>query len=1178
MTLPLQHSCLIEASAGTGKTYTLVALYLRLLLGIGGESAYARPLSVKEILLVTFTDAITQELRSRIRDNIHRLRLSCFCGYSDDPLLANLLVQITNLPLAARQLLAAEQQIDEAAIFTIHSFCQRMLNYGSLESGVLFQNKFLENESHLLQQISADFWRRYCYPLPENVARIVQQQWKSPNDLLTELLPYLHSEALVICNIQYQKESIIDCHNRIIININSLKQQWCTFAPHLHIILDINNLNRLVYSKTKILSWLKKISLWANEPTIDYEIPIELEQFKTSVLKKNTLQGEPPHHLLFASIEQFYRNPFSLREFILMLALDEIRQALEQEKKLRDEIGFDDLLRRFDSALASKGGEALAQSVRSRYPVAMIDEFQDTDPQQYRIFNRLYGVSNSSVLLLIGDPKQAIYSFRGADIFIYMRARELVKHHYTLDTNWRSAPGMVNAVNQLFLCLPKPFIFRDIPFKPVAAAESNVNLRFLLHDQPQPAMRLWLQVSNAVRVSDYQHMMARQCAVTVSDWLKAASAGLAWLEDNKGKELLQASDIAILVRNRNEAALISDALTVLSIQSIYLSNFNSVFKTTEAREIMWLLQAVLEPEQDTKLRCALATSLLSCNADIIDTFNIDEHLRNKWRAEFFTYRDIWLQRGVWPMLHYIITRNSIAELLLACSGGERCLTNVLHLGELLQAASVQLNNEYALVRWLASQIRFPNDKDKNQQLWLESDRNLVQIVTVHKSKGLEFPLVLLPFASNFRQTKWSLFHDRQQYQAWFDLSAAPNSIKLAEEERLAEDLRLLYVAVTRSIYHCCIGIAPLFHGNRKKTGASDLHLSALGYLIQQGNYGNAQFLRDQLEKLLFRARGDIALCDIKHPQSLPLTLVPAQPKTVNVALSARYWPNPKFDIWRVTSYTGLRRHSTSLMVDLQPWLDVEVEEEASNNSNRQQNIEPPTPHTFPCGVFAGKFLHSLFETIDFTRQLDSNCLSTKLAKNSIDQRWLPVIQQWIKTIITTSLNGTTLSLNRLDRGSYFAELPFVLSVNTVVKAQDIDKLCKHYDRLSARCPPLDFPPVKGLLKGVIDLVFCWQKRYYLLDYKSNWLGEDNDAYTSLAVEQAMIAHRYELQYQLYTLALHRYMRHRLVDYDYQRDFGGIFYLFIRGFDMNCPDLSNNSIYTCRPDVAFINQLDQMFSC
>ncbi|AIN47468.1 Exodeoxyribonuclease V beta chain [Candidatus Palibaumannia cicadellinicola] len=1160
---------MIEASAGTGKTYTLVALYLRLLLGLGGESAYYRPLSVKEILLVTFTEAITQELRCRIRENIHRLRLSCFCGYSNDPLLAALLVQLKNLPLAARQLLTAEQQIDEAAIFTIHSFCKRMLNHSSLESAVLFPNHFVEDESYLLQQVSADFWRRYCYPLPETIARIIQQQWKSPNHLLIELLPYLHSEALVVSNPLNKNKSIIDCHNSIIAKINALKQQWNTFAQHLPLILKRNNLNSLVYSKKNLLCWLKKISIWAHEPTVDYEIPKELERFKTSVLKKNTCRGEPQHHLLFESIEELYRQPLSLREFILMLALDEIRQSLAQEKKLRDEIGFDDLLKRFESALASKGGEAIAQAVRSRYPVAMIDEFQDTDPQQYRIFNRLYGVSTSSVLLLIADPKQAIYSFRGADIFTYMRARELVKYHYTLDTNWRSAPGMINAVNQLFLCLPTPFIFRDIPFQPVAAAKCNARLRFLLHNKPQPAMLLWLQVSNAVGVSDYQKIMARQCATTVSDWLRAASSGLAWLEGNQRKQPLQASDIAVLVRDRNEAALISDALTVLSIQSIYLSNLNSVFNTAEAREIMWLLQAALEPEQDTKLRCALATSLLGCDAEVIEAFNSDEYYRNKWIAEFTTYRNIWLQRGVWPMLHHIIIRNSMAELLLARSGGERCFTNVLHLGELLQEVSVQLDNEYALVRWLSSQIRSPNKKDKNQQLWLESDSHLVQIMTVHKSKGLEFPLVILPFACNFRQKKSSLFHDRQQYQAWFDLSASPNSIKLTEEERLAEDLRLLYVAVTRSIYHCCIGIAPLFHGSRQKTGTSDLHFSALGYLIQQGNVGNAIFLRSQLEKLRYRAGGDIALCDINNPQSLPLTSVPAQ--TTNIALRARSWQTPSFDLWRVTSYTGLQQNSTSVMVDRQPRFNVEP---AGNNHNYQQNIQQLTPHTFPCGALAGKFLHSLFENLDFTKSLDSNWLSRELMKNCLDQSWLPVLQQWIKKVVTTSLNGTTLSLNRLNRGSCCAELPFILPVNTVVKAQDMDKLCKHYDLLSARCPPLDFPPVKGMLKGVIDLVFCWQERYYLLDYKSNWLGQDNDAYTKLAVEQAMIIHRYELQYQLYTLALHRYMRQRLVDYDYQRNFGGIFYLFLRGVNI---DLPCNSIYTCRPDVALINRLDQMFS-
>lgn len=1163
LTLPLLGARLIEASAGTGKTYTLAVLYLRLLLGLGGEAAYPRPLSVKEILVVTFTEAATEELRNRIRENIHRLRLACMREQSDDPLLTILLTQLDNHRLAILHLLAAEQQMDEAAIYTIHGFCQRMLNHSVMESSMLFQQILLEDETFLWQQVSADFWRRYCYPLPVEVARMVQQHWEGPENLLSELLPYLQGEPPSVCNLPDTAESILQRHARIIAGIGDLKRQWRTAAKELQGIIERHNVDRRVYSSKNLPSWLGKISQWASQPTVDYQVPKELERFKRSVLANKTTTGEPPKHILFEAVETFYQERLSLRELIFVMAMKEMRQMMEQEKRRRAELGFDDLLSRFDRALASDGGETMAASVRSRYPVVMIDEFQDTDPQQYRIFRRIYSNQLGCGLLLIGDPKQAIYAFRGADIFTYMRARIEMDAHYTLDINWRSASSMINAVNQLFQCLPMPFIFSDIPFLPVAAAESNVGLRLVVV-QPQPALRVWLQPGTGVRVSKYKQFMARQCASTISNWLRAAREGKAWLEGNRVRQPLQASDIAVLVRNRNEAELIRNALATLMIPSVYLSNRDSVFEMPEARELLWILQGVLTPEQDSMLRCALATSLLGFDAADIDAMNSDEQ-RWEQRVEMFVgYRHCWQQHGVLSMLRQMMTHHRIAENLLATSGGERRLIDVLHLGELLQEASAQLESKFALVRWLELQIKSPNPHLANQQLRLESDRHLVKIITVHKSKGLEFPLVFLPFAADFRPQKQPLFHDRETYQAWLDLSASPESMQLAEEERLAEDLRLLYVAVTRSIYHCSIGIAPLFRGSRKKTSVSDLHLSALGYLIQQGQRGNANLLRAQLETLIARSAGDITLCETFSAPAQPL----ASTQSLVQPLSARDWPVLRCDLWRVTSYTDLHRHCSSVVMDLQQRLGVDAAGESRQPGKRQL-----TPHTFPRGVLPGTFLHSLFETLNFSKLLDLHRIHDQLAQNGIDEVWLPVIINWIEHIITIPLDGRSLSLSCLGDDSRHAELQFYLSIDAVVEARDLDQLCKHYDLLSMRCPPLDFPQIRGMLKGSIDLVFRWQSRYYLLDYKSNWLGEDSSAYTQPAMEQAMIAHRYELQYQLYTLALHRFLRHRLADYDYERDFGGVFYMFLRGVDSA---QSGNGIYCCRPESELINGIDTLF--
>lgn len=1162
LTLPLFGERLIEASAGTGKTFTIGALYLRLLLGLGQAAAFPRPLTVEEILVVTFTEAATEELRGRIRSNIHGLRIACVRGTSKNPLFNALLAEIDDLPDAAAQLLAAERQMDEAAIYTIHGFCQRMLTHNAFESGILFEQTLVQDELPLRRQACADFWRRHCYPLPLGVARAVSQEWSGPEALLADLSGYLHGEAPMLRRPPKDEETVLIRHEQIVARIDAIKAQWLAAAGDLEALISQSGVDKRSYSSKHLPNWLHKVGEWVVLETQDYQLPKELDKFRQSVLLDKTKKGEPPRHALFVAIDELFDEPLTLRDLIMARALSEIRLSIQQEKRQRAELGFDDLLSRLDSALQSEGGERLAQAIRQRYPVAMIDEFQDTDPQQYRIFQKLYVGRPECGLLLIGDPKQAIYAFRGADIFTYMRARSEVSAHYTLETNWRSSPSMVGSVNHLFAQVEKSFLFGQIPFIEVAAAEKNRGLAFELQNQPQPAMQFWLQQGEGVGVSEYQQLMARLCATQIRDWLSAGQDQQAWLVDGEKRRAVEASDITVLVRSRNEAALVRDALSALAIPSVYLSNRDSVFDTPEAKDLLWLLQAVLAPEQERTLRSAMATGLMGLDAPMLDGLNQDERAWDALVNEFDKYRTLWLRRGVLPMLREVMNQRHLAENLLASLGGERRLTDVMHLGELLQEASAQLDSEHALVRWLAQQISQPNRQSDNQQLRLESDRHLVQVITIHKSKGLEFDLVWLPFVGNFRQQQQVLYHDRQSFQALLDLNADEQSLEWAEEERLAEDLRLLYVALTRSVYHCSIGIAPLIQGTRKKQGDTDLHRSALGYLVQSGQAGDAAYLQQCLQQL---AGEGVALSLVETLDEQPW--LPQTPALTELA--AKHFPRQVQDFWRVTSYTGLQQHGAGLMQDLLPRLDVDAAGE------KAQESEPAlTPHTFPRGAGPGTFLHSLFETLDFTQPLDEAWLLEQLQQQGFADHWQPILLAWMQVLLNTPLNDTGVVLSALVPQHKQAELQFYLPIGQLLQAHELDKLVKSYDPLSALCPELDFQQVQGMLKGFIDLVFCWQGKYYLLDYKSNWLGEDSSAYTQPAMAQAMAEHRYDLQYQLYTLALHRYLRHRLPDYDYQRHFGGVIYLFLRGVDAQHP---GNGIFACRPEAQLVEGMDLLFS-
>lgn len=979
--LPLIGERLIEASAGTGKTFTIAVLYLRLLLGLGGEAAYPRAISVEELLVVTFTEAATEELRGRIRSNIHELRIACLRGESDNPLYSALLAEIADKDDAAKTLLLAERQMDEAAVFTIHGFCQRMLSLNAFESGMLFEQQLIEDESRLRYQACADFWRRHCYPLTRDIAAVIHDVWKGPRDLLKSLDRWLQGEAPQLKSPPAPNETLAERHQQIIARIDSLKQQWREQVGEIEGVLENSGLDRRKFNRGNQGKWMEKVNAWAQEETLSYQLPDALEKFAQSFLLERTKAGgEPPVHPLFSAVESLLASSLTLTDLVLARAMVEIRDAVAREKRRRGELGFDDMLGRLDEALRGDSGETLASAIRQRFPVAMIDEFQDTDPQQYRIFRRIWRRQPETALLLIGDPKQAIYAFRGADIFTYMKARGDVAAHYTLDTNWRSSPGMVGSVNRLFSLSDNPFMFHEIPFLPVKAAAKNKGLRFTVDAADVPAMNVWLMPGDTVGSGDYQTFMAQLCATQIRDWLSAGQRGRALLWRGETSRPVQASDITVLVRNRLEAAQVREALQTLGIPSVYLSNRDSVFETLEAQELLWLLQAVLAPERENTLRSALATSMFGLTALDIENLNQDEQAWDALVEEFSEYRQIWRQRGVMPMLRALMTARHIAENLLATRGGERRLTDILHISELLQEAASQLESEHALVRWLAQHIAEPDSNAASQQMRLESDKHLVQIVTIHKSKGLEYPLVWLPFIARFRKQDQAFYHDRETFAAVLDLGQDEASLELAEAERLAEDLRLLYVALTRAVWHCSLGVAPL---SSRKSGNSDFHLSALGWLLQAGEAMDAAGLAARLADF---CHGDIAL---QIPGELDLTPWQAPAATIP-RLSARELQRRIADDWRVTSYSGLQQHGFSGGQDLLPRLDVDA-------AGVGEVVEEPqlTPHQFPRGAAPGTFLHSLFEELDFTQPVPEGWMAEKLQLSGFDAQWAPVLTDWL---------------------------------------------------------------------------------------------------------------------------------------------------------------------------------------
>ncbi|MEQ4732906.1 Exodeoxyribonuclease V beta chain [Providencia rettgeri] len=1178
--LPLRGQRLIEASAGTGKTYTIGILYLRLLLGLGGVNAFPRPLSVEEILVVTFTEAATNELRGRIRQRIHDMRLVCLrngVGFESQPEYLELLAELSGesqRKFAAQWLQAAERQMDEAAIYTIHGFCQRMLVHNAFESGVLFEQTMIQDEFPIQKQACADFWRRHFYPLNYSMTKVIQSLWTSPEALLSEIKPFLQGDIPLIINQPKQVETLEERHQRLILLIESVKTAWLENSADFEKLIADSDVDKRSYSTRFLPTWLIKIGEWAQEKTEDYQLPKDLERFSQTVLHKKSKSGLGPEHIVFQSIDELLSQSLTLKDLVIPLAISEVREAITNEKHNRGEMGFDDLLTRLDGALAQESGKFLAQAISQRFPVAMIDEFQDTDAQQYRIFQRIYREVNDSALLFIGDPKQAIYAFRGADIFTYIEAKNEVSAHYTLETNYRSSQNMVEAINHLFGRCQSPFIFEQIPFQPVNFAKQNSGKKLIHDGEVVKALTFWQVEAEGVSVAEYEQATASQCAAQIAQYLQGGFQGSSYF-DNKGAHTpVEASDITVLVRSRREAVLIRDALNRLNIPSVFQSNRESVFSTPEARDLLWLLQAVLTPEKERVLRSALATGILGLTAKQIDDLNHDEKSWEKIVDEFARYAMVWQKRGVLPMLRMVMAQRKIAETLLSGADGERRLMDVMHIGELLQEMSLQLEGEHTLTRWLAQQIAHPDHQSDAQQMRLESDKHLVQISTIHKSKGLEYKIVWLPFASNFLPQSKGLYHDRTDYAVRLDLNDSEENVALADEERLAEDLRLLYVALTRAIYHCSVGIAPLIKGNRKKSGETDLHLSALGYVIQKGQAGDSLLLNDMLAEI---SNDVIDVAVINQPKSERVLL--EQNDSVN--LSARAVTRHFNDHWRVTSYSGLSYGSSHTESEesvsalqfansLAPNMDIEASVDVEQQENESLIL---TPHQFPKGASPGTFLHSLMEEIDFSGHVSQEWLSEKLESSGFDIQWAPMLQEWLNAIVQAPLSEDGLCLSALQAQDQLDEMQFYLPIDSLLSASHLDKITHQYDPLSQRCPPLNFERVQGILKGFIDLTFYWKGKFYLLDYKSNYLGKDASFYTQEAMAEAMIDHRYDLQYQLYSLALHRYLKQRMPNYDYETHFGGVYYLFLRGID-NIH--SSNGIFFYRPIEPFIEALDSLF--
>jgi len=1135
---------LIQASAGTGKTYSIALLFLRLILELG--------LSAIQILAVTFTNAATEEMKDRIR----RFLYDAQAFLEDKDVENNDIVKIIEMSRQKHDsnvlICRIEEALlvfDEAAIFTIHGFCTRILHENAFETRVMFQTELTPDDKELVLETVEDFYREKLYSIPVELGDYLKLKKITIKDLAVLGRTRINSPLIRLepAGVKVDMSEITKAMAGVVDLYNKTRTVWIDFQDKIWDILKNSKaISKGKYKETQI----QNLAKYFVNTRFSFNLPDRFFYYtRLGIEEHATGKADPPKHEFFELCDRLKQEIDRIEPLmdrvILGLKLDLFHTVARklQLKKLQSNVrSYDDLLLAVYRTLTSdkESRDTLVKALQNRYKAVLIDEFQDTDPIQYEIFKILFG-EGSTLLFFIGDPKQAIYSFRGADVFAYMKAAGNIslENRYTMKTSYRAEPRLVEAVNRLFSIRANPFLFEEIDMSLVKAAEKNEQWVLTEGGNRKPPLIIWFGEDKDSSKS--QPMMSGEKAGRIL--VEAVALEMLRLLDPEnqiriGENLVKPGDMAVLVRTHKEAEQVQKTLRHYGIPAVIFRSDN-VFNSREAQEMEALLHAIVTPADGRAIRAALLTGILGGNIRELDTLAGDDIDWESWLERFDGFHQDWTQKGFLQMFRRLMVDNDVREHLLGYPDGERRLTNVLHLTELLHSAAVETDQTMSgVLTFLSERIHGKDSKIEEYELRLESDANAVQIVTVHRSKGLEYPVVFCPFLwshSELRDTDRVVIHDVKK-NAVLHLSPEDDALNRAKKEALAENVRMMYVAVTRAKSRCTIGWAKI-----KKAGNS-----APAYLFhgKEGDSNSydaktiAELHADLLELADYQT---IALMELPEPSAgyirveygLQPELFPAR------TLSKRVPPG-----WRIYSYSSLTALGGPEETEL-PDRDAVVEESKSDAA--EFPAESGSIFLFPRGARAGSALHEIMEQIDFSQTDFGFIVEQTLKKYGLSGKsddgheWTPVVSHMINNVLSTTLETgkECFSLAGIPAEKRLAELEFCFS------------LTPKGNIMANQLPDDgDGGPVanqaEGYIKGFIDLVFQHGERFYIVDWKSNHLGNAPEDYHEERIRQAMLTHNYNLQYRIYTAALVRYLRVRLNSFDYERHFGGVFYIFLRG--------------------------------
>ncbi|MEA1922726.1 MAG: exodeoxyribonuclease V subunit beta [Pseudomonadota bacterium] len=1266
---------LIEAAAGSGKTYTIQYLFLRLVL----ERA---DLKAGNILVVTFTEAATLELKERIREILKEaanllssLSQTRTIAEKDGDLgrvLVQALDQGASVGVLKERLKAARVGFDEVVIATIHGFCNRILGDYAFECGIRTEVDLVKESRLFIQVVAEDYWRRTFYQGAEILSQVAADCGLQLDTLVTLAARLDQDPDLVVLPEKPENGSWSEDIAALVAEIERAAPRFKDNCQRAHAYLagERPELKELLFagSPLKKGAWppgkfdqfadlLENTLAAADWPTVDETK--NLTKFSTDALKTQTkVKQTTPSHPLFDLCQELVDDvalyQASAAALVCAVKRDFIGFAagpsgVEACKLKARQQGYSDFLTGLRKALAGVSGAILRRLVGERFKVALVDEFQDTDPVQYGIFNALF--DRSEVLFYrIGDPKQSIYGFRGADIYAYLEAsRETGQQRATLDRNFRSTPQLLKALNQIFQ-IPAPFLLDGIDYRDMRSGRP-VEQKLLIEGREAVPFNFWYMPGDKGKNltvpgarSRLINAVANRCANLLDLAQKPREAG--WQaelvsSENNFRRPLRASDIAILTTTNKEAAHIWDACNACGVPAV-IAAAGDLWQTAEARDLFFFLNAVLYPDDDRIVNTALATPLIGKSSDFLaavhdaqahDDSGADAACSKEyeaWRQSFYDAREAWLKQGLTAMF-LGLTGFDVCRNLARLPGGERALTNFYHLQEVLhQAEREHLFGPQALLNWFHEHLAGVTKDENEYELRLESEAEALKIMTVHKSKGLEFPIVFAPFlwSKGFKpanhKRSLTIFHRPKPSgvgnDRCLDLNpeVAKAHLQAAASEDLAESLRLLYVALTRaqsSLYLAWpqtrdSGNTALMYLRRPPQSESELQ----DFIDKGGPAPSPEVLDDE------RAVGWEEIPEIVRgaPFSGRKLLLAAVESASAPARDFKRRLLPEKAILSFSRLTAERHHESPagifglsqtelLQAELSQAELAQINQPRLPESATGAEVVTPPFADFPGGTATGNAIHAIFEKLDFVKVGQSdwqNDLKLKELVRSSLERWgvisadlsagvdqecrpLPYEDKtmiMLDQVLNTPLPCVDGQL-RLSQGdlALCPEMEFCLPIPASLEAEKLTKVLKSQGLPAfAQTEPdqiagwqLSFPPHlpgHGYLSGFIDLVFSHNNRYYLLDWKTNNLGATYADYQPEALQKSMLDSDYIFQYHLYLIALHRFLQSRLVDYDYETNFGGVYYLYVRG--INGKDAGSGVFYD-RPSLELVNNLTEV---